>query len=107
MARFVLVAGAWHGAWCWELVIPLLEARNHRAEAAELPGMGGDKTPLAGLDMMAWARAVAHVIELDLEPVILVGHSRGGVVISQVAELPHPAQCLSHRKSHGEWGMQH
>lgn len=87
MATFVLVAGAWHGAWCWEYVIPLLEARGHRALAAELPGMGGDRTPLAGLDFAAWAQAVAGVVEAAGEPVILVGHSRGGVVISQAAEL--------------------
>ena len=37
--------------------------------------------------MMDWARAVARVVEASAEPVILVGHSRGGVVISQVAEL--------------------
>ena len=30
MATFVLVSGAWHGAWCWEYVIPLLEARGHK-----------------------------------------------------------------------------
>jgi hypothetical protein len=53
MARFLLVAGAWHGAWSWEFVIPLLAARGHRAAAVELPGMGADRTPLAGLDMMA------------------------------------------------------
>ena len=87
MARFVLVAGAWHGAWCWEFVVPLLEARGHRAQPAELPGMGSDQTPLARLNFAAWARAVADVIESDPEPVILVGHSRGGVVISQTAEL--------------------
>lgn len=87
MASFVLVAGAWHGAWCWEYVIPLLEARGHRAVAAELPGMGEDRTPLARLDFAAWARAVARSVEAAGEPVILVGHSRGGVVISQTAEL--------------------
>ena len=87
MARFVLVAGAWHGAWCWEFVVPVLEALGHRAEPAELPGMGSDTTPLSRLSLAAWARAVADVIEADPEPVILVGHSRGGVVISQVAEL--------------------
>lgn len=87
MAAFVLVSGAWHGAWCWEYVIPLLEARGHTAVAAELPGMGADRTPLAALDFSAWARAVADVVEAAGEPVILVGHSRGGVVISQTAEL--------------------
>ena len=87
MARFVLVAGAWHGAWCWEFVVPMLEAMGHRVEPAELPGMGSDHTPLAGLSLAAWARAVAEVIEADPEPAILVGHSRGGIVISQTAEL--------------------
>ena len=87
MARFVLVAGAWHGAWCWEFVIPLLEAKGHRAVTAELPGMGSDRTPFSGLDLAAWARAVAAVVEADPEPTILVGHSRGGIVISQTAEL--------------------
>lgn len=87
MARFVLVAGAWHGAWSWEFVVPLLEAMGHRVEPAELPGMGSDHTPLSGLSLAAWARAVADVIEADPEPAILVGHSRGGVVISQTAEL--------------------
>lgn len=87
MARFVLVAGAWHGAWCWEFVVPMLEAMGHRAQPAELPGMGSDQTPFAGLSLSAWARAVADVIEADPEPAILVGHSRGGMVISQVAEL--------------------
>lgn len=87
MARLVLVAGAWHGAWSWEFVVPLLEAMGHRAEPAELPGMGSDHTPLGGLSLAEWARAVADVIEADPEPAILVGHSRGGVVISQTAEL--------------------
>ncbi len=85
MARFILIAGSWHGAWSWEYVVPLLEAQGHRAEAFELPGMGADRTPLAGLDMMAWARSVAAAIEADPEPVLLVGHSRGGAVISQTA----------------------
>ncbi|MEI7716856.1 MAG: alpha/beta fold hydrolase [Mycobacterium sp.] len=87
MARFVLVAGAWHGAWSWELVIPRLQARGHRAQAAELPGTGSDRTSFAGLDMMAWANSVAGVIASDPEPVLLVGHSRGGAVISQTAEV--------------------
>jgi pimeloyl-ACP methyl ester carboxylesterase len=90
MASFVLVPGAWHGAWFWEFVLPLLKARGHEAVAPELPGMGADRTPLAELNLAAWAGAVARVVEAAPESVVLVGHSRGGVVISQVAELvPH------------------
>jgi pimeloyl-ACP methyl ester carboxylesterase len=87
LARFLLVAGAFHGAWCWELVVPQLEARGHRAEPVELPGMGEDTTPFAETSFMGWARAVADAAEADEEKPILVGHSRGGVVISQAAEL--------------------
>ena len=37
MALFALVHGAWHGAWCWEKVIPGLEAHGHRAVAMDMP----------------------------------------------------------------------
>jgi pimeloyl-ACP methyl ester carboxylesterase len=49
--------------------------------------MGADPTPLAETDFMAWTRSVAGVVESLDAPVVLVGHSRGGVVISQAAEL--------------------
>ena len=37
MATFGLVHGAWHGAWCWERVVPPLVARGHRVVAVDLP----------------------------------------------------------------------
>ena len=46
MARFVLVHGAFGGAWCWEPVIGLLEAAGHTVETLDLPGGGGDGTPV-------------------------------------------------------------
>jgi pimeloyl-ACP methyl ester carboxylesterase len=87
MAVFVLVHGAWHGAWCWERVAPLLERRRHRVLAPDLPGMAQDPTPLPAVTLDLWARFVADLVGRQSEPVILVGHSRGGVVISQAAEL--------------------
>ena len=45
MATFVLVHGAWHGAWCWDKVVPLLEAKGHTVVAPDLPGHGDDETP--------------------------------------------------------------
>lgn len=86
MANFVLVHGAWHGGWCWEYVTPLLEAAGHRAFAPDLPGMGSDTTPLATITLDGWARWLADYIRRIDEPVVLVGHSRGGLVISQAAE---------------------
>jgi len=86
MATFILIHGAWHGSWCWERVVPLLEAQGHRVLAPDLPGMGNDPTPLNTVTLDYWARFVADLVHQQNEKVILVGHSRGGVVISQAAE---------------------
>ena len=82
MANFILIHGAWHGGWCWERVVPLLRAAGHSVLAPDLPGMGDDRTPFGPAvlsDLADWVCA-------QTEPVVLVGHSRGGVVISEVAE---------------------
>ena len=86
MTTFVLVHGAWHGGWCWDQVIRELKARDHRVIAPDLPGLGTDTTPLQGLTLADWADHIANIIRSCDEPVVLVGHSRGGVVISEVAE---------------------
>jgi len=87
MAIFVLVHGSWHGAWCWERFSPKLRTREHRVIAPDLPGMGDDRTPLAEVTLQGWAHFVVDLLREADEPVVLVGHSRGGVVISQVAEI--------------------
>lgn len=86
MATFVLVHGAFHGAWCWVKLIPELEARGHRAVALDLPGLGEDRTPLAEVTLEANVAAVVSVVTAESEPVILVGHSMGGVTIASAAE---------------------
>ena len=53
MATFVLIHGACHGGWCWEKVVPLLEARGHTAYAPDLPGLGKDLTPPATVTLAA------------------------------------------------------
>jgi pimeloyl-ACP methyl ester carboxylesterase len=84
--HFVLIHGAWHGAWCWYKVLPALEAAGHQATALDLPSGGVDLTPAAGVTReQQTARVVALLDELR-EPVVLVGHSAGGMVISTVAE---------------------
>jgi pimeloyl-ACP methyl ester carboxylesterase len=84
---FVLIAGAWHGAWCWEKITPLLEAQGHRVLTPELPATGADPSDPVSVTLESWARFVADVIVNEPEPVVLVGHSRGGIVISRVAEM--------------------
>lgn len=86
MAVFILIHGAWHGGWCWERVGPMLEAAGHRVLAPDLPGMGSDRTPFAPNVLAQWADFTADLIRAQDEPVILAGHSRGGVVISETAE---------------------
>ena len=84
---YVLIAGAWHGAWCWEKVAPLLEAQGHRVLTPELPATGSDHTDPSSITLETWARFVAGVIANEAQAVTLVGHSRGGIVISRTAEL--------------------
>jgi pimeloyl-ACP methyl ester carboxylesterase len=87
MASFVLVHGAWHGAWCWRKVVSRLSDAGHRAVAIDLPSHGADRTPRAEVTMQRYAEAIADAIDAEREPVILVGHSMGGLAISQAAEL--------------------
>ena len=54
--------------------------------APDLPGHGQDKTPLSAGTFAAYVDSVCHVVDAQLEPVLLVGHSMGGGIITQVAE---------------------
>jgi pimeloyl-ACP methyl ester carboxylesterase len=86
MSTFVLVHGGWNGGWCWEKVVPLLEEAGHEAEAPDLPGSGDDPTPIPEVSLQGYADWISGVLDAQSEPVVLVGHSSGGVVISQAAE---------------------
>ncbi len=95
MATFILIHGAWQGGWCWERIVPLLETQGHHVLAPDLPGMGKDPTPLAEITLECWVQFVCDLVLQQEEKVILVGHSRGGLIISQVAEkLPDHIQSL-------------
>jgi pimeloyl-ACP methyl ester carboxylesterase len=89
MATFVLVHGSWHGGWCWKKLVPILRLSGHDVYTPTLTGMGDRSHLLAenvGLSI--------HILDIaallhceDLNHVILVGHSYGGMVISGAAEL--------------------
>lgn len=83
MARFLLVHGSWHGAWCWRDVLPLLREMGHDAKAIDLPGHGDDTTPPSKVTLAAYSDAVIAAMRPDT---ILVGHSMGGYPITAAAE---------------------
>jgi pimeloyl-ACP methyl ester carboxylesterase len=85
VARFVLVHGAFHGAWCWELLIRELEDAGHTAVAFDLPGAGEDRTPVADVTLDAYAERVCDALGREEAPPVLVGHSMGGMAITQAA----------------------
>lgn len=90
MAGFVLIHGSWHGGWCFDPVADILRARGHAVLAPTLPGMGGTAEELAAVTLEGWADfALEHCRRLRAEtggPVVLAGHSRGGLVVSTAAE---------------------
>lgn len=54
--------------------------------APDLPGHGEDKTAIPEISLQAYADSVCKVLDAQSEPVVLVGHSMGGIVITQAAE---------------------
>ncbi|MBB3861653.1 pimeloyl-ACP methyl ester carboxylesterase [Novosphingobium hassiacum] len=91
MAGFVLIHGSWHGGWCFDPVAEILRERGHTVVAPTLPGMGGTAEEIAAVTLAGWGEfAAQHCRELKRElsgaPVVLAGHSRGGLVVSTAAE---------------------
>lgn len=86
MSTYVLVHGAWHGAWCWDKVVPLLRQAGHQVITFDLPGHGQDKTVVSEVTLDLYVQRTCEVLAAQMEPVILVGHSISGIVISQTAE---------------------
>lgn len=83
---YILLHGAWHANWCWKRIIPMLIKHGHTVIAPDLPGHGEDKTPFLNINLKIYVNAVCAMVQLSEKPVVLVGHSMAGVIISQVAE---------------------
>lgn len=88
-ATIVIVHGAWVGGWRWRSVADELIARGHQVFTPTLTGMGERvhlNSPEVNLSMHALD--IANVIKYErLENILLVGHSYGGMPISQATEL--------------------
>jgi pimeloyl-ACP methyl ester carboxylesterase len=83
--RFVLVHGAFVGAWSWEPLVGPLEAAGHTVETFDLPGSGEDRTPLAEVTLDAYAARVCAVLGERPEQAVLVASSMGGMAATQAA----------------------
>ena len=106
----ILVHGAWHGGWCWERLMPHLEERGIEARTLDLPSVSrgeGGKRSNHPAGLREDADAVRKVIGALKGPVVLCGHSYGGMVISLAgspdrvsrliylcAFMPEPGQSL-------------
>jgi pimeloyl-ACP methyl ester carboxylesterase len=86
MSTYLLIHGAWHGGWCWNKVLSLLEARGHNVLAPDLPGHGHDTTPTATETLKSYTDRICEIASAQTEPAILAGHSMGGVAITQAGE---------------------
>jgi pimeloyl-ACP methyl ester carboxylesterase len=87
MTTFVLVHGSCHGGWCWKKVIPLLHKDGHNVYTPTPTGLG-ERSHLAtrGTGLDTHVVDIIQVLEYeDLNEIILVSHSYGGLVIGGVA----------------------
>jgi pimeloyl-ACP methyl ester carboxylesterase len=84
--HYVLLHGAWHGAWAWSKAIPLLRQAGHTVTAPTLSGLGERSHLAAGTSGLAVhvQDIVSHLMMEDLREVVLVGHSYAGCVVSGV-----------------------
>ena len=89
MTDLVLVHGAWHGAWCWRRVEPLLAAAGHRVRTVTLTGLGERAHQLSPSITLGThvADVVTTVRAQECSGAVLVGHSYAGMVVTGAADL--------------------
>ena len=84
---FVLIPGAWMGAWVWEPVGSGLRARGHDVHPLTLSGLADGDADVSGVGLQTHVDDVLSVLEEgDLRDVVVVGHSYSGIVAGQVAD---------------------
>src|SRR5215472_13600130 len=101
--------GAWHGSWCWAEVLARVTGAGARAVAVDMAGHGlrarhpaaltrrpfdasllaTEPSPVAGVDLdQAGNLLISQMEQLGAgDPVVVVAHSAGGVVLTRAAQL--------------------
>ncbi len=87
LPTIVLVHGAWHGSWCWADVSESLRERGFDVIAVDLPGHDAPGSSKRIWNRMgSYVRHVTDVVDGVAGPVVVVGHSMGGLVVQRVVE---------------------
>ena len=102
MTTYALIHGAWHGAWCWDPLLPELQRRGHRAVAVDLPCDDPAATTMDNAQLVA-----DSLTDAPDDDVVVVGHSLGGItavvvpllrpvrkVVLLAALVPRPGRSL-------------
>ena len=86
--HFLLIHGAWHGAWVWNEISEILRYQGHSVSTPNLTGLGEKKHLLSSkITIETFIEDVVnHIVFENLNNIILVGHSFAGSVISGVAD---------------------
>lgn len=82
---FLLVHGSWHAGWCWDLLAERLRDAGQRVLAPDLPGHGGRPLTRPNAPTLEAVDDLVALADAEPRPVVLVGHSSGGMLVSEVA----------------------
>lgn len=86
-STFVLVHGAWQASFVWDKVKAALELQGNKVVKVELLGHGDDQTSVSEITFDGYVKQVTDVIDGLNTPVVLVGHSLGGAIVTQAATM--------------------
>lgn len=88
MAQYLLVHGAWHGAWCWQRVVPPLVRAGHHVHAVTLTGVGERAHLLhPAIDLRTHVTDILAAMDAEeMQDAILVVHSYAGILGTAVAD---------------------
>ena len=98
--NYIFIHGAWHGSWCFnKYITPVMNNLNYKTYSIDLPGhFNNSNYNFKDVTLDSYVKYVYNFINNNIKgKVILVGHSMGGLVISQVAEnLPSKISHLAY-----------
>lgn len=93
--KYIFVHGAWHGSWCWNKVAKRIQDLGHKVITPDLPGHFHNTQDFKDVTLTSYVKHIEDLIHTSQQPVVLVGHSMAGVVLTQVAEnMPHKIDHL-------------